>query len=68
MKIIQIVFAIATLVLTFLAAIKVFETEKFTALEYFILSNTAMLITVVVAGFVQKQNEQNNQTQPGLSE
>lgn len=68
MKIIQAIFAVLTLVLTLLAVIKVFETESFTAIEYFILSNAAMLVTVVIAGFVQKQNEQNNQTQPGLSE
>lgn len=68
MKIIQAIFAVSTLVLTLLAVIKVFETESFTAIEYFILSNAAMLVTVVIAGFVQKQNEQNNQTQPGLSE
>ncbi len=69
MKATQFIFALLTLIFTGLAVIKVIEVGQYTAVDYLILSNATMFITIVVASLIKHQeNGQDSQEKPGLSQ
>jgi hypothetical protein len=69
MKLFQFIFSIITIILTGLAVIKVFEVGQYTAIDYLILSNAAMFVTIIISALVKHQeNGQDSQEKPGLSQ